>query len=89
MVGGASSASPSARVVRRGVALALAGIAIGLAVASVVTGALETLLYEIRPLDAPTFAAMSVLLLAVAALAAWVPARRAMHIDPISVLRER
>ena len=86
---GAAPSAVAARVVRRGMALALAGIAIGLAVASVVTGALETLLYEIRPLDAPTFAAMSVLLLAVAALAAWVPARRAMQIDPISVLRER
>jgi putative ABC transport system permease protein len=50
---------------------------------------LETLLFEVTPLDLPTFAAMAALLLTVAALAAWVPARRAMRVDPITVPRER
>lgn len=86
---GAVPRAVATRVVARGTALAAGGIAIGLAAAAVLTRALETLLYDVTPLDVPTFAATSALLLGVAALAAWLPARRAARIDPIVVLRER
>lgn len=86
---GAQPSSVAARIVRRGVGLAGAGVAIGLVLAALVTQTLETLLFEVAPLDPAAFGATAALLLMVAALAAWVPARRAMRVDPITVLRER
>jgi len=86
---GAVPRAVAGRVIARGTALAAGGIAIGLAAAALLTRALETLLYGVTPLDVPTFAATSALLLGVASLAAWLPARRASRIDPIVVLRER
>lgn len=86
---GAVPRAVARRVVARGTALAAGGIAIGLAAAALLTRGLETLLYGVTPLDTPTYAATSLLLLGVAALAAWLPARRASRIDPIVVLRER
>jgi putative ABC transport system permease protein len=65
-------------VMRQGMKLAAAGLAIGL------TG---FMLYHVSPTDPPTFAAITLLLLAVAALACYVPARRAARINPIQALR--
>lgn len=48
---------------------------------------LQTLLFGVEPTDTATFVAMAVLLIAVAALASWVPARRAMRVDPVKALR--
>ncbi|MGH9475898.1 MAG: ADOP family duplicated permease [Terriglobales bacterium] len=74
-------------VVRQGLTLALAGVAIGLAAALVFTRLLSSLLYGIRPDDPLTFLAVAVVLLAVALLASWLPARRATRLDPTVALR--
>jgi len=74
-------------VLRQGLQLVLVGLALGLAGALVLTRVLETLLFGIEPTDLPTFAVVSLVLLAVAALACFVPARRAATVDPIVALR--
>jgi putative ABC transport system permease protein len=70
-----------------GVRLASVGLAIGLAGALAATRLLSSLLYGVRPTDAITFAAVSLILLAVALLASYLPARRATRVDPIVALR--
>jgi putative ABC transport system permease protein len=84
---GAARGNIVALVVRQGVRLALAGIAIGLAAASGVTRLMAFMLYHVKPGDFPTFALTSVLLAAVAVLACYIPARRAAGADPANVLR--
>jgi predicted permease len=83
--------APPARV-RRGVMASAAGItAIGLVVgvagAAALTRLLQGQLYETTPLDATTFAGMSVLLFAVALLAAYLPARKAASVSPMEAMR--
>ena len=85
---GAERADVVALVVGRGLRLAGTGVAIGLALAVGVTRFLSFLLYGTSPLDPLTFAAIPALLLSVAVLAAWDPARRALRIDPAACLRE-
>jgi putative ABC transport system permease protein len=63
------------------------GIAIGIALALVVLKAMTGFLYGIEATDPATFASLSVLLLAVAMLACYVPARRAARVDPIVAMR--
>ena len=72
--------------VRHGVVLAAIGVALGLGAAAGVTRLMTSLLYEIRPLDLPTYAAVGLLLLVVAALASYLPARRASGVDPAEAL---
>jgi ABC-type antimicrobial peptide transport system permease subunit len=67
--------------------LAAAGIAIGLVGALACTWLMRALLYEITPLDAPTFAGSASLLLVVAVLASYLPARRALRLEPVLALR--
>jgi ABC-type antimicrobial peptide transport system permease subunit len=74
-------------VVGQGVKLALFGIGVGLLVALATTRFASGLLYGIPPHDAATFAGVAVTLLAVATLAAWLPARRAAKVDPMVALR--
>jgi putative ABC transport system permease protein len=74
-------------VVARGLALASAGLAIGLVGALAATRLMSGLLFEIRPGDPATFAATALVLSAVATLASWLPARRATRIEPMSALR--
>ncbi|HEV2665980.1 MAG TPA: ABC transporter permease, partial [Blastocatellia bacterium] len=74
-------------VVGRGVKLAALGLAIGLPAALVVTRFVATLLYGVTATDPVVFIGVSLLLLLVAMLASWLPARRATEIDPITVLR--
>ena len=74
-------------VVGRGKALTLAGIAIGLVGAFGVTRLLSSLLIGVRPTDPLTFTAVADLLALVAALASYVPARRATQVDAVVALR--
>jgi putative ABC transport system permease protein len=70
-----------------GLRLAGIGLAIGLGGALAATRLLSSLLYGVRPTDAFTFAAVSLLLLGVAFIASYLPARRATRVDPIVALR--
>ena len=72
---------------RRGLKLTLAGLALGLVLAVIAARFMTTLLYDFRPDYIPTVAVVSLILLAVAALACFVPARRAARVDPMEALR--
>jgi predicted permease len=72
---------------RRGMALTLAGLAIGLVLAAIAARLMTTLFYGFRPDYLPAVAVVSLVLLAVAALACLVPARRASRIDPMLALQ--
>jgi len=72
---------------RRGMALTLAGLAIGLVLAAIASRLMTTLFYGFRPDYVPAVAVVSLVLLAVAALACLVPARRASRIDPMLALQ--
>ena len=74
-------------VVRGALGLAGAGVSIGLLASLLVSRSLGTLLVGIAPFDAATLAAVSALLLLVAAGAAYLPARRAARVDPLAALR--
>ena len=74
-------------VVGQGVRLTLAGVGIGLAGAMLVGRALRSMLFGVGPVHVPTLAIVSVVLLAVAALASWIPARRAARTDLLGALR--
>ena len=74
-------------IVNQGMRPALAGVTIGLVVAIAGTRLMRTLLFRVSPTDPWTFAAVSVLLVAVGLAACYLPARRASHIDPRSALR--
>ncbi len=85
---GASAARVVAMVVLRGVSLTAAGLALGLSAAWLLAGAMSKILYGVAATDPGTYAAVALLLCAIAAAASWMPARRAVRIDPIVVLRE-
>jgi putative ABC transport system permease protein len=74
-------------VLWQGVKLVGTGVVIGLAGAWALTRVLTTLLYEVKPTDPLTFLAVPVLLIVVAILACWLPARQAARVDPITALR--
>jgi predicted permease len=73
--------------VRQGFVLALAGVGLGLVGALVLTRVMSSLLYDVGATDPLTFAAISILLVAVALLACYLPARRAIRGDPMAALR--
>src|SRR3989442_6099011 len=74
-------------VLRRGMALTIAGVVIGLAAAFALTRLLASLPFEVKPTDAFTFAAVSLTLTAIALLASFIPAMRATKVDPLVALR--
>ena len=84
---GASAGDVVRLVLRQGVVLALTGLAIGLGCAVLVVRALSTVLYEISPWDPVAWVVSAGTLLAVALLASWLPARRALRVDPVIALR--
>ena len=84
---GAQRQTMLALVLGRGLVLVLAGIAVGIVLSIAFTRFLESMLFGIKPTDAPTFLLVSLFLTAVAALACWLPARRAMSVDPMVALR--
>jgi putative ABC transport system permease protein len=84
---GARSTDVLRLVLTRGLGLALAGVVAGAVAALGLTRALQGLLFGVRPTDPLTFAAVALLLLGVALLASYLPARRATRVDPMIALR--
>jgi putative ABC transport system permease protein len=84
---GAQAGDALRLILGQGLKLALIGVALGLAVAFALTRWMESLLFEVRPTDPLTFCLIAVVLLCVALVACWVPARRATQVDPLLALR--
>jgi ABC-type antimicrobial peptide transport system permease subunit len=84
---GASNSAVVRMVIRRTLLLAGAGVAVGTAGALAATRVLRAFLFEVSPTDVATFSATAALLLAIALLAALIPARRAYRLDPLVALR--
>jgi len=84
---GASLGSIRMLVLRQGLTLAGIGVVVGLAAASVLTGQAVSLLYNVTPTDPLSYTLVAVFLLGMAALASYVPARRAMRVNPMEALR--
>src|SRR5206468_7240447 len=74
-------------VLRQGMQLAAAGVLVGLAGAVGLTRVLRNFLYGVSPTDPMTFAAIPLILVIIALLACWLPARRAAKVDPMEALR--
>jgi putative ABC transport system permease protein len=84
---GARSARITVSVVAGGLALVAVGAALGLSGSLLLLRPLGALLFGVTPYDGPTYAIVVVLLVAVAALACYLPARRAARIEPLTALR--
>jgi putative ABC transport system permease protein len=84
---GANSSDILRMVLKQGLVLALAGVAIGVAAAFGLMRLLRTLLFEVSTNDAATFALVASALFVVALLACYIPARRATKVDPLVALR--
>jgi len=82
--------APQSRVVRAfvryGATLAAVGVVIGLGAAAALSRLMGTLVYDVRTIDPPTYLLVAVVLTGAAALASWLPARRAAAVDPAEVL---
>jgi len=76
-------------IVRRGLALALTGIGIGLAAAALLTRFMAGMLYGVQPFDPLTFAVVAAILLVVSVAASSAPAWRAARLDPMETLRDQ
>jgi hypothetical protein len=84
---GADSRHVVGLVLRQAAMMVLAGLVAGTAVAIAGGSVLQSLLFGVEPLDAASYAAAALLLSAVAIVAAWLPARAAMRVDPARTLR--
>ena len=84
---GATRAEMFTLILGRGMMLAGLGAVIGVGAALWLSRVMETLLFSVSTTDAATFITVPIALLSVAALACYLPARRAMRVDPINALR--
>jgi predicted permease len=85
---GASRSSVLRLVMGDGLKTVGAGVGVGLILAIALSRILQTFLFGVEPTDPPTLLAVAVLFTAVAAVACWVPARRATSVDPVEALRD-
>jgi putative ABC transport system permease protein len=85
---GARPSDVRSMFVRRGFVLTIAGLAIGLGAAALLSRYLVTVLYGVGPMDPATFGGVVLMLLLTAAAASWLPARRAARVDPVETLRD-
>ena len=86
---GAAPGQVMGPLMRRALAETLAGAAVGLAVAPALSGILKSQLYQVSPADPATLIAAPLVLACAAALASYIPARRALRADPMAALREQ
>jgi predicted permease len=84
---GAQRADVIRLVLSRGLGLTLAGAALGLAGAAALTRFLQALLFEVSPVDPASFLLVTVVMIGIALVACWIPARRAMRVGPADALR--
>ena len=84
---GAPPGSVAGLILRQGGTVAFAGIAVGFGAALAGSRLVEWLLYGVGPRDPAIFALTTLMLLVVALLACWLPARRAARINPVETLR--
>jgi hypothetical protein len=84
---GATRSDIGRLVTRSGLALCVIGAALGAGGGYAMGRSASTMLYGIQPADPSTYAALVAAVLAIAAAASWIPARRAMRVDPAAVLR--
>jgi putative ABC transport system permease protein len=85
---GASPSGIFSLVVGQGMRLSIAGVALGLIAAFLLTGAMASMLVGVKPTDTITYVGVAIFFLAIAALSSWAPARRAAGLDPTVALRE-
>ena len=84
---GATSGDILRMIVGRGLAFAGAGLVVGLLAAAPVVWSMQSLLFEVKPLDLTTILVVSAVLVLVATVASYLPARRALRIEPMTALR--
>jgi putative ABC transport system permease protein len=85
---GAKPNSVLALVLREGMVLTLAGLGAGCVGGFVISRMMHALLYGVRPMEPLVYVSIALMLLCVALLACWIPARRAMRLDPLEALRQ-
>jgi ABC-type antimicrobial peptide transport system permease subunit len=88
MAVGATAPSVTRMVMRQGAGLAVAGTAMGIIAAGVLSSLMRSLLFGISALDPLTYGGVVLVLVAVAVLASWLPAHKAATVDPSRALRE-
>ncbi len=85
---GATRGAITSLIIRQGLWKAGIGVVLGLAGAMLLSSSMETLLFDVQPTDPVVFGAVSLVLVVVAALASYLPARRASRIEPLTALRD-
>jgi putative ABC transport system permease protein len=85
---GARRGDVVALVLRQGMTLAVAGVGVGLVGSFLLTRFLKTLLFNVEATDPLIFTGLALALIAVSALACYIPARRATRVDPMTALRQ-